>query len=120
MTSPNRNGDFVHREANLTLRFQEFLLPPIRHALVIGKHARVRPEALERAFERMSPGCFRLLQVTHPTIAAVLVARSMLRNVPEEDLVATLVRNAEGIMDADSCLEAEIEVEIVGEDTVDL
>lgn len=96
----------------MDLRLSAFHLPPVRSALVVGKRSSIGPNALEKALQEMMPGSFRRVDVEHDVIQSLLVNEVHLRRLPEDELVALVIRHAEGIIDASETLHVEIEIEL--------
>ena len=103
------------RWATMSLKFEQFQLPPVRDALVIGRRAPAGSNGIARAMTEFSPGAFRLIKVDHPVIEGVLVRASDLRKVPEELLIPRLLKAAESIMDETDALHVTISIEITAE-----
>jgi hypothetical protein len=101
------------RKAVIDFAFQRFALPPIQDALVIGRRAPVGANGVERAFHELTPGMYKLIQVDHPTIEAVLVRASDLRKIPEQELVRRIVEHAGAIMDASDALHVRMDITVI-------
>ncbi len=101
------------RKALIDFTFTRFSLPPVRDALIIGKRAPVGAHGIERAFQELTPGMFRVIRLDHPTIEAIMVRESDLRKIPEGELVKRIVNHAEGIMDESDALHVTIDIHII-------
>jgi len=110
--SSQPEGQSTDRAVDLRLRFQEFRLPPVQGALVIGRRAPVGPRAMAEALESMLPGVYHLVSVDHPTIEGVVVRRDDLRRVPEPVLIGHLVREADSLMNEHETLHCSLEIEV--------
>ncbi|MEC7521226.1 MAG: hypothetical protein VYE22_15215 [Myxococcota bacterium] len=89
-----------------------FELPPVQSALVVGRKAPIGSRAMEKALAEMMPEAFTRIEVDHETIEAVIVRRAHLRRLPEERLVALLVRQTESVIDETEMLRVTMELEI--------
>lgn len=117
MSGPaSQSAEYVRRKATISMSFHQFQLPPIRDALVIGRRAPVGANGVARAFHEMVPGTFRLIQVEHPTIEAILVRESALRKLPEKELVPRILSHAERIMDEEDALHVSVDIEVLVEE----
>ena len=110
----------IRKSVSIDMRFSRFALPPVRDAMVIGKKARIGPHAIEKAFEDLTPGMFRLFRVDHPVIEAVLIRKSILRKMNEEALLKYISEHAEKLMDETDSLRIEINLEIDIKETIEI
>lgn len=108
------------RRANIQLRFTQFGVPPVEDALIIGKAAPIGSHAIAKAFEEMSPHTFRLIEVDHPVVEAVLVRVSNLRKLPENVLIPMLLRHAEAIMDETETLHLSALISVTANEEIEL
>jgi hypothetical protein len=109
-----------HR-VNIQLRFTRYELPPLKDALIIGKRAPVGAQSINRAFEELSPGVFSLIPVEHPVVEAVVVRTSVLRKLPQHELLSRLLRQADQMMDERDTLHVALDFEvIVDEDSIEV
>lgn len=106
------------KRASVRMKFTKFALPPIRDALVIGKHAPVGATALSRALEDMTPGIYKTILIEHPTIEAVIVRRSDLKKLPEEEFLSLILRHAGDLMDETDSLHVTVDIEIEIEERI--
>ncbi len=102
----------------MRLKFSEFGLPPVKDALVLGRLAPMGARAVHQALSDMAPGAYRLIQIDHPIIEAVVVRESDLRKIPEKDLLDLIVRHAERIMDETESLHVMLEIEVLAEEEI--
>jgi hypothetical protein len=100
------------KRIHVTMEISRFRLPPVESALVVGKRAGIGPKAMEKALAEMLPETFTLLEVEHEIIEAVIVRAAHLRRVPQEKLIALILRNCEGQMDDTEMLHFEIDVRL--------
>ena len=98
---------------SLEMRFSRFALPPVRDAMVIGHKARIGPHAIEKAFQDLTPGMFKLFRVDHPVIEAMLIRKSILRKIDEQSILKYIIEHVEQIMDDTDSLRIEINLELV-------
>ncbi|MEZ4438200.1 MAG: hypothetical protein R3B72_03885 [Polyangiaceae bacterium] len=104
----------------LDLRIQRFNLPPVESALVIGRRASIGPHAMAKALEEMVPGTFRLIEVEHDTIEAVLVRTSHLRTLPEERLVPLLVARSSPLMEPSDMIHVRLDIVVCVSERMDV
>lgn len=100
------------RRVSVDLRMSRFELPPVQSALVVGRKAPIGSRAMEKALAEMMPEAFTRIEVDHETIEAVIVRRAHLRRLPEERLVALMVRQTESVIDETEMLRVTMELEI--------
>ncbi|RKX78843.1 MAG: hypothetical protein DRP87_05080 [Spirochaetes bacterium] len=112
VSTENDREEYIHQHVKLNMRFSPFYLPPIRDALVVGRRSMIGSNAVQRAFEVMSPGMFKMIKVEHPVIESVLMRESNLKKLPEKKLLEKVINIAEKIMDETDSLRVEIGIEI--------
>ena len=104
----------------MQMKFTKFALPPVRDALVIGKKAHVGSNAIERAFDVMLPGMYKVIKVKHPCIEAVMVRKSILRKIKESIFIPKILEYAEALMDETDSLRIEIDLEVTFEERLEV
>ena len=102
-------------QQTLTVRIQlnEFVIPPVTDALVIGRKAPIGSEALQKALSLLHVSPFE--QIDFPdddTVEVLLVRRSVLRKVPHDRLVALVLRRVKPYMTNDEVVHLKISVEV--------
>lgn len=108
------------RRVSIDVRLSRFDLPPVESALVVGRRAVIGSRAMEKALEEMMPEAFVRIDVEHPMIEALLVRRAHLRRVPEETLVAFLIRHAEAVIDDTEMLRVSMNLEVAVTEELEL
>lgn len=98
------------------LRAREFMVPPIRDCLVIGKKAPIGFVALKKALSLLHGAPFERLQHQTDAISDILVRASILRKIPREKLIRLVVERVEPLMADDELVHLDIEVEVVLEE----
>ena len=99
----------------MTMTLNQFHLPPIQDALIIGKRTSVGAHSICKSFREMSPGMFQLIEVEHPIVEAILVRKSDLRKLPEKELIGQLLHQSEQIMDQTDTIHVKITIEVTVE-----
>lgn len=106
-------------EARVRLRAREFLIPPVRDALLIGRRSPVGHVAMQRSLSLLSPDTFESIAVAdHPTVSNLLLRRTILLKVPRDRLVAFLLDRLAPVMADSEILQVELDVEIEMEGAV--
>ena len=100
------------------LRAQEFMVPPIRDCLVIGKKAPVGFTALKKALALLHGAPFERLQPEDDAISDILVRAGVLRKIPAERPIALVLKRVKPLMSDDEVIHLDIEVEVVMEEQV--
>ncbi len=109
------------RRVNIQLHFTRYELPPLKDALIIGKRAPVGAQSINRAFQELSPGVFLLIPIEHPIVEAVLIRTSVLRKLPQHELLSRLLHQADQMMDERDTLHVALDFEmIVDEDGIEV
>ena len=96
-----------------TLRAHEFILPPVRDALVIGRNSPVGCMAMQRALGLLSTALFESIEIPdHPTISDFNVRKDILRRVSRERLVQFIVQRIAPLMGDTEVLHLDLEIVI--------
>ena len=112
MKKPSTDGSSMF----VKLRAREFMVPPIRDCLVIGKKAPIGFVALKKALALLHGAPFERLQSQGDVISDILVRTSILRKIPREKLIALVLARVEPLMGDDELVHLDIEVEVVLEE----
>lgn len=106
-------------ELTVTVRIRscEFAMPPVRDALVLGKESPIGCEALRRALTILQPATFEHIELEEDDVVSdILVRTSVLKKIPQEKLVALILRRYKPVMQSDECLHLDITAELFSED----
>lgn len=102
LRAPGGDGDgqvaAPSMRVEISMRLSEFRLPPVQSALVIGRRAPVGPRAMYQALQAMLPGVYRLVEVDHPVVEAMVFREADLRRVREQLLVTAVLSQASAFM----------------------
>ncbi len=100
-------------EIRVRLRAREFVIPPVRDALIIGRRSPVGQVAMQRSLALLSADAFEPIPVAdHPTVSDLLVRRTVLLKVPRDRLVAFLLDRLGPLMGETEILQVDIEAQI--------
>ena len=119
-TSRRMNEKQPSMQVDMRIRVSRFRLPPVESALAIGRRAPIGAKAMTKAFEEMLPGEFGTFQVDHPVVEAVIVRKAHLRRVPQDKLLALLLRHAESLMSEEEMLHFDVQVEVLVDERLEL
>ncbi len=119
MTRTRQEVHVDDSEIRVRLRAREFLIPPVRDALIIGRRSPVGQVAMQRSLALLSPDTFEPIRIAdHPTVSDVLVRRAILLKVPRERLVPFLLDRLGPLMSDGEILQVDIEAQIETEGAV--
>jgi hypothetical protein len=117
---PKHPADNV--SVKIWLQCQEFKIPPIRDALVLGKNATIGCEAMRRALTLLHVEPFEHIDLSgddeDDVVGDVLVRRSVLNKVPRGKLIRFLVGRVKPFMTVDEILHLRVDVEVCLEDQI--
>ena len=105
---------------DLTITLSRFHLPPVESALVVGRKAPIGANAMAKALEEMLPNQFRKVTVEHPDIEAVLIRNAHLQRIPEDRLVAMVLKHAERFMGDSEMLHLDIGIQVQVAESIEL
>lgn len=100
---------------SLKLKLAEFELPPTRDALIIAHGAPIGTEAAKRMLDAVAPDEFAVLRVDDDMVESIVIRQSLLRSVPTDLLVPTILDHARGLIRHQPLLKVSIEVAFVTE-----
>ena len=102
------------------IRCQEFAMPPIRDAIILGKNSPIGCEAMRKALKILQPTQFEHIELADKddVVGDILVRSSILKRISRAKLVELVLRRFKPVMEADECLHLEITAELLVEDQV--
>ncbi len=119
MSQDPKTARVEEREFRLRVRAREFIIPPVKDALIIGRRSPVGHVAMQRSIALLSPETFESIEISdHPTVGNLLVRRTILLKIPQERLIAFLLERLAPLMADTEILHLDLEVEIEMEGAV--
>ncbi len=103
---------------HVVLTAQEFMIPPIRDCLIVGRKSPVGYIALKKALSLLHGEPFEDLHPNHKVIRNILIRENILRRIPREKLTALILKRIAPLMGEDEVLRVDLELEVVLEDQV--
>ncbi len=102
------------------VKCQEFAMPPIRDAIVLGKRSPIGCEAMRRALKILQPTDFEHIELADvdDVVGDILIRTSVLKKVDRDKFVELVLRRFKPMMDATECLHLEIAAEVFSEDQI--
>lgn len=101
---------------NVRLQFQEFKIPPVRDALVMGQKSPIGNEAVRRSLTLLHVAPFELIELNGENeddiVGAILVRNSVLNKIPRDKLVRLVVERVKPFMTAEEILHLHLEAEV--------
>lgn len=96
----------------ISARITEYEIPPIRDALILGREAPIGCHAVRRALSLLVKSPFAHIELDDDIIADVLIRESLLRRLPQEQLVSFVLEHIKPMMGVDEVLQLNLEVEV--------
>ena len=100
----------------VTIRLQEFRIPPVHDCLVIGRKSPIGCVAMKKALSLMHTATFTDLHPDDEIIADILIRSSILKKLPPEDLVRLILKRVKPLMNIDEVIRLDIDPEVLIED----
>ena len=98
-------------DIRISVQAHEFLLPPVRDAMVIGRNSPVGCMAMQRALGLLSTAAFESIEIPdHPIISDFIVRQDILRRVSRERLVQFIVQRIAPLMGDTEILQLDLRV----------
>lgn len=96
----------------MTLRLSEFEFPPMQDVLLVGRRAPIGPEAVRRMVDALSPEQYEIVRVDHPVFEAVVLRKSLLRQLSRESLMSLVLEEGERVADESMVVKAQLTIVI--------
>ncbi len=101
---------------NVRVQFQEFKIPPVQDALVIGKRASIGCEAMHRSLTLLHVAAFERIEFKgdceNEIVGDLLVRQTLLNKIPREKLIDLVMVRIKPFMTAEEILHLRIEAEV--------
>lgn len=117
--SSSPHAEFI-RKAQLNIRLSDFEIPPMQDVLFVGKRAPIGPEAARRMVDAMSPEQYAIINIDHPVFEALVIKKSLLKQIAEEKLLPILIEEGERIATEDIVIKAQVNLVIQVNRGIDL
>lgn len=103
---------------NVRVRCQEFTMPPVRDAVVLGINSPIGCEAMRKALKILQPTQFEHIELADKddVIGDILVRSSILKKISKDKLVDLILRRFKPLMEADECLHLDITTDMTVEE----
>lgn len=103
----------TQRKAYINARVDEYIVPPIKDMLVLGKEAPIGCIAMRRALELLVKTPFEHIEIEgDDTISDILVRKPLLRRLPREGLVQHVLAHIKPLMGPEEVLHVELGVTV--------
>ncbi len=101
------------KKAYISARVDEYIVPPIKDMLVLGKDAPIGCIAMRRALELLVKTPFEHIEIEgDDTISDILVRKPLLRRLPREGLIQHVLSQIKPLMGAEEVLHVELSVTV--------
>lgn len=108
------------KKAEITMRMSEFEMPPMQDALIVGRRAPIGPEAARRMVDILSPDQYEIVKVDHPAIEAMVVRKALFNMLPQEKLVALLLKEGGRVANESTIVKAQVNIVLQVSKSIDL
>lgn len=100
------------KKINITARVGEYVIPPLKDMLIMGKQAPIGCVAMCRAIELLTKTPFEHIELEDDVISDILVRQHLLRRVSRDGLTNFVMCNVKPMMGPEEVLHAEIDVNV--------
>ena len=98
----------------------EYVIPPIRDMLILGRNAPIGCIALRRALELLINSPYEHIEIAEDDILSdILVRSSLLRRFPREELIRFVLKDIKPMMGPDEVLHVTLDVKVQIQTRVD-
>ncbi len=92
----------------------EYVIPPIRDMLILGRNAPIGCIALRRALELLIKSPYEHIEIADDDILSdILVRSALLRRVPRDELIRFVLKDIRPMMGSDEILHVTLEVKVL-------
>lgn len=103
----------TQRKSYINARIDEYVVPPIKDMLVLGKDAPIGCIAMRRALELLVKTPFEHIEIEgDDTISDILVRKPLLRRLPREGLILHVLAYIKPLMGPEEVLHVELDVTV--------
>lgn len=93
-------------------RIKEFVLPPFRDGLVLGKNSPIGNRAMRQALELLVATPFEHIEIHDDIVQDILIRKSLLKKISPEKLIDYVLTRIKPFMSEDEILYLELDIEI--------
>lgn len=93
-------------------RIKEFVLPPFRDGLVLGKKSPIGSKAMRQALELLVATPFEHIEINDDVIQDILIRKSLLKRISQDKVVEFVLHSIKPFMREDEILYLELDVEV--------
>jgi len=108
------------RQAEISLKFSQFEIPPMQDVLLVGRKAPIGPEAARRMVNALSPNQYEIIPQKEGHIEAVIVRKSLLDLIPQEKLLPIILEEGVKAVSETTVAKAQLDLTIVVKRVVEL
>jgi hypothetical protein len=103
----------TQRKAYINARIDEYIVPPIKDMLVLGKDAPIGCIAMRRALELLVKTPFEHIEIENDdVISDILVRQPLLRRLPREGLIRHVLAHIKPLMGPEEVMHVELDVRV--------
>lgn len=98
----------------ISAEVSEYLIPPVKDILILGKNAPIGCIAMRRALELLIKTPYEHIEIKNDeVISDILVRQPLLRRIPKETLLQFVMHNIKPLLDPEEVLHVTIDVKVL-------
>lgn len=101
-----------HGSVTVKVHAKEFVIPPIRDALVVGRTSPIGCVALRKALTLLHGEPFEDVHPDDEVVGDILVRANILRKLPRDKLVRLVLERIKPLMDPGEVIHLDVEVDV--------
>ncbi|WP_297472473.1 hypothetical protein [Ferrovum sp.] len=103
----------VSHRRSINAEVMEYVIPPIKDMLVLGRNAPIGCIALRRSLELLIKTPYEHIEIADDDILSdILVRAALLRRLPREELISFVLKDIRPMMGADEVLHVTLDVKV--------
>ena len=96
----------------ISARISEYLMPPLKDMLVMGKDSPIGCVAMRRALDLLIKTPYEHIKIDDDIIGDILVRQSILRRVSKEQLINFVLNNTKPLLGPEEVLHVELKIDV--------
>ncbi len=93
-------------------RIKEFILPPFRDGLILGKQSPIGSIAMRQALELLVAMPFEHITIEDDIIQDILIRKNLLKRISKDKLIEFVLKTIKPFMSEEEILYLELDVEV--------
>ena len=108
----------ISKQIIIRASIEEFLIPPVKDGLVLGKRSPIGCRAIQKALELLTPDQFEHIEFEDEVLSNIIIRKAILNRITKKKLLNFVVKNIKPLMTESEILHLDLQVIINLEEKV--